>query len=94
MLYAFSVKHEKRPTWLMLEHSIKRSFGGFEDDKIDTEKIFQTFASHLKEIVGEVKKVFLVNKLAIRKDTNIVIKSRRIYSSNCYTQYKSLIFHC
>lgn len=67
MLYAFSVKNEKRPTWLMLEHSIKRNFGGFEDDKIDIEKIFQTFASHLKEIVGEIKKVFLVNKLAIRK---------------------------
>lgn len=67
MLYAFSVKHGKRPTWLMLEHSIKRNFGGFEDEKIDIEKIFQTFASHLKEMVEEIKKVFFVNKLSIRK---------------------------
>lgn len=67
MLYAFSVQNGKRPTWLMLEHSIKRNFGGFEDEKIDIEKIFQTFASHLKEMVEEIKKVFFVNKLSIRK---------------------------
>nr|XP_034315108.1 E3 ubiquitin-protein ligase rnf213-alpha-like isoform X1 [Crassostrea gigas] len=55
MLYAFSVKNEKRPTWLMLEHSIKRNFGGYEDEHIDMDKIFQIFASHLKPTVEEIK---------------------------------------
>lgn len=61
MLYAFSVKNEKRPTWLMLEHSIKRNFGGYEDEHIDMDKIFQIFASHLKPTVEEIKEVSIVN---------------------------------
>lgn len=61
MLYAFSVKHEKRPTWLMLEHSIKRNFGGFDDGNFNMDKIYQTFASHLKPTVGEIKEVSFVH---------------------------------
>lgn len=67
MLYAFSVKHGKRPTWLMLEHSIKRNFGGFEDENIDIEKLFQTFANHLKPLVEEIKKVSFVHQLLIHR---------------------------
>lgn len=91
MLYAFSVKHGKRPTWLMLEHSIKRNFGGFEDENIDIEKIFQTFASHLKEMVGEIKKVFFVNQLSIRKRQK---KNARIFiQQNVTLNKKMLVFH-
>lgn len=65
MLYALSVKHEKRPTWLMLEHSIKRNFGGFEDENIVKEKIFQTFATHLKPTVEKIKEVYFVHSMSI-----------------------------
>lgn len=91
MLYAFSVKHGKRPTWLMLEHSIKRNFGGFEDENIDIEKIFQTFASHLKEMVGEIKKVFFVNQLSIRKRQKKM--QGYLFNKMLHLIKKMLVFH-
>nr|XP_034331576.1 E3 ubiquitin-protein ligase rnf213-alpha [Crassostrea gigas] len=30
MVYSFAKKNRKKPTWLMLQHCIKRNFGGFE----------------------------------------------------------------
>ncbi|XP_061169274.1 E3 ubiquitin-protein ligase rnf213-alpha-like [Saccostrea echinata] len=30
MVYSFAEKNNKKPTWLMLQHCIKRNFGGFE----------------------------------------------------------------
>ncbi|XP_061169142.1 E3 ubiquitin-protein ligase RNF213-like [Saccostrea echinata] len=40
MIYAFTVTNKRRPTWLMLKHSIKRNFGGTEEIDIDPLKIF------------------------------------------------------
>lgn len=41
MIYAFTVTNQKRPTWLMLKHSIRRNFGGMEEEDIDPLNIFE-----------------------------------------------------
>ncbi|XP_062591685.1 E3 ubiquitin-protein ligase rnf213-alpha-like, partial [Saccostrea cucullata] len=48
MVYSFAEKNNKKPTWLMLQHCIKRNFGGFEHST--NQDPLDVFSQHLKTV--------------------------------------------
>ena len=51
MVYSFAKKNSKKPSWLMLQHCIKRNFGGFEhSDEQDPVTVFSQKLTTVKKI--------------------------------------------
>ena len=53
MVYSFAEKNRKKPSWLMLQHCIKRNFGGFKHS--DEQDPVTVFSRNLKTVEKIIK---------------------------------------
>jgi hypothetical protein len=59
MVYSFAEKNNKKPTWLMLQHCIKRNFGGFKHS--EDQDPLSVFSEKLKTVEKISKVQYICN---------------------------------
>ena len=65
MVYSFAEKNRKKPSWLMLQHCIKRNFGGFEHSH--EQDPVTVFSRNLKTVEKIIKVSCLIHKFSLKK---------------------------